>query len=72
MKHTGKRRAFAQRPCPIGLTPFLGGVANRRIQQRPGPPQGGFYILPDAPLSVNSRRLMGGFIIVGVQYMLDK
>lgn len=43
MKHTRKRRAFAQRPRPIGITPFLGGVANRRIQQRPGPHKGLFY-----------------------------
>lgn len=34
MKHTRKRRAFAQRPGPIGITPFRKGVADRRIQQR--------------------------------------
>ena len=48
MKHTAKRRAFAQRPFPIRITPFLehpkksadfsgtpfSGVANRRSQQR--------------------------------------
>lgn len=31
IKHTAKRRAFAQRPCPIRITPFHKRVANRRF-----------------------------------------
>ena len=34
MKHIAKRKARAQRPFPICITPFRKGVANRRLQQR--------------------------------------
>lgn len=43
MKHTRKRRAFAQRPFPIGLTPFR-GVANRLLcNSAPSRFREGFY-----------------------------
>ena len=47
MKHTRKRRAFAQRPFPIGLTPFRGSSQPPFMQQRPLPFPGGilFYHL---------------------------
>nr|DAL72456.1 MAG TPA: hypothetical protein [Caudoviricetes sp.] len=53
-KHTRNRQTFIQRPCPIGLTPFLGGVANRRIQQRPGPFSGQVYSTKSAALCQSS------------------
>ncbi len=41
MKHTTKRRAFAPRPFPIRITPFLKGVANRLYVTAPFRPLSG-------------------------------
>ena len=54
MKHTTKRRAFAQRAFPISITSLLNvrEVANRLFVTAPAP-YGAFFILPAGRSAVN-------------------
>ena len=54
MKHTTKRRAFAQRPFPISITSLLSvrEVANRLFVTAPAPRGAFLFYQPGARLSI--------------------
>ena len=52
MKHTTKRRAFAQRPFPISITSLLREVANRLFVTAPAPRGAFLFYQPGARLSI--------------------
>ena len=50
MKHTAKRRTFAHRPFPIGITSFYKEVANRLFVQQRLPLSGLYHYIMCAAL----------------------